>query len=405
MPEGRLWFALEKKPSALALFPKARVEPDLPLPPALAASAPVDAEEAVVETIRGHLDIAGPCTLTSLCAATALREIHVEQALAKLELEGFVLRGHFDSSVDAGVEQLCARRLLARIHAYTQDRLRREIEPVTAQDFMRFLLRWQHVAPNTKREGRRGVLSVVEQLQGFEIQAGAWEETVLPSRVQGYRSEWLDDLCHSGEVVWGRLTLRPASDALGRGGATPSRATPLSLAVRDDLPWLLAAARGDGTPGSPGAGAARDLLDCMAERGALFQSELAALTSRLPVEIEEGLWDLVSRGLVSADGFDALRSLLGARVRWGRRRERKDSRRRLRRGARGGTGADGRWVLLPQADPWSNRRGGTRRYLHNQGGHRCWNSTSFGYPGLRCGPGTILRTDRAIRPDYHRRRD
>ena len=124
--------------------------------------------------------------------------------------------------------QVCARRLLARIHLYTQERLRREIEPVTAQDFMRFLLRWQRVAPGTRREGRRGVLAVVEQLQGFELAAGSWEEDVLSARVSGYRREWLDDLCLSGEVVWGRLAVRAPSSGAdaaqpGRGGLVKPR--------------------------------------------------------------------------------------------------------------------------------------------------------------------------------------
>ena len=102
----------------------------------------------------------------------------------------------------------CSRRLLSRIHAYTRQRRRREIEPVTARDFMRFLLRWQHVADGTRREGRFGVLAVIEQLQGFEIATGAWEKSVLAARVEGYRREWLDELCMSGQVCWGRLSVR-----------------------------------------------------------------------------------------------------------------------------------------------------------------------------------------------------
>src|SRR5207253_3718318 len=115
-------------------------------------------------------------------------------------------RGYYTSA--EGPEEFCARRLLARIHNYTQQRLRREIEPVTAQDFMRFLLPWQHVAPGTQREGRLGVLAAIEQLQGFELAAGAWEKDVLGSRVEGYRTEWLDGLCLSGDVTWGRLSIR-----------------------------------------------------------------------------------------------------------------------------------------------------------------------------------------------------
>src|SRR5207302_6100238 len=128
-----------------------------------------------------------------LTQATGLPEGDLTIAVARLEGEGFVFRGRFSAS--HGPEEFCPRRLLARIHSYTQARLRREIEPVTARDFMRFLLRWQHLAPGTQREGRLGVLSVVEQLQGYELAAGAWEREVLRSRVDSYRGEWLDDLC------------------------------------------------------------------------------------------------------------------------------------------------------------------------------------------------------------------
>ncbi len=362
-PAGPLWLAAELRPAAEALFPGARFEPDLRLPAALAAAPSPSADEAALRAVRGHLGAAGPCRVRDLCAATALRPAPVGQALARLELEGFALRGRFDPALAGeagGEEQFCARNLLARIHLRTQERLRREIEPVSAQDFMRFLLRWQHVAPTTQREGRRGVRAVVEQLQGFEIAAGAWEEAILPMRVAGYRPEWLDALCLSGEVAWGRVSLRSAASedaegvaaggapAGGRGGMAPSRATPLCLALREDLPWLLAAARGEAGPQRPGPGAALDLLACLEQRGALFHGELLAATRRLPLEVEEGLWDLVARGLVTADGFDSLRALLGARERWSRRRSAR-ARGRLRAGPRGRAGAEGRFALLPPA--------------------------------------------------------
>jgi len=347
---GPLWLAAESGPLVRALFPGARILPELRLPEAISALRP-DADAAATAALRGHLDQLGPTTQAALAAAAGLPASLVELAAARLEAEGFCMRGRFDEALEG--EQLCARRLLARIHAYTQERLRREIEPVSAQELLRFLLRWQHVVPETRREGRRGVLSVVEQLQGFEAAAGAWEESLLPARIAGYRSEWLDDLCLSGEVVWGRLGVRAAGaaeavDPAPRGGATPSRATPLALAVREDLPWLLAAARGPERPLPPGLGATRDVLEALAARGALFQGELVAATGRLPVEIEQGLWDLVSRGLVAADGFGAVRGLLSARERPASRRL--HPRRGLRRGARGGTAGGGRWALLPEPD-------------------------------------------------------
>ncbi|MGE4606295.1 MAG: DEAD/DEAH box helicase, partial [Myxococcota bacterium] len=363
--DGELWFAVERRAAIDVLFTDARVAPDIRLSDETAfETMPPIPDEVAAAIVRGHLECAGPRTLRELIDDTALSPAWAQIAVARLEAEGFLLRGQFDPSrAEPDAEEYCARNLLARIHRLTQERLRREIEPVSAQDFMRFLLRWQHVAANTNREGRRGVLAVVEQLQGFELAAGSWEESVLAARVDQYRPAWLDELCLSGEVVWARLAPRwigsadadsntltsPPSNAsgAGRGGAVPSRATPISLAIRSDLPWLLAAARGDSSPVLPGVGAAGDLLAALESRGALFHAELAQLTGRLPLEVEQGLWDLVSRGLVTADGFESLRALLGARDRYARRATRRRGRSGLRRGARVRVGADGRWALLP----------------------------------------------------------
>ncbi len=400
-PRGVLWCAVERRPFIEALFPGARVTPEHLCAPANAAAstaaagtAPtgatvavasaqtaatatattvtatataaevhavtaIDADVAAAEMLRGHLECRGPATVTELSLVTGLEEAGVLRGIGRLEQEGFAIRGYF-TTPDGGEErchpagttprdppaEFCSRRLLARIHAYTQQRLRREIEPVTAQDFMRFLLRWQHVAPGTEREGRAGVLAVVEQLQGFELAAGAWEDAILGARVAGYRREWLDDLCLSGEITWGRLSVRAAEldEVPRRSGMTPSRATPITLTIRADLPWLLRAARGDRKPAQPGPGRTRDVLDALGEHGALFQPDLSTLTRRLPAEVEEALWDGVARGLVTADGFRAVRGLL-------RRRSlaRAPERRGLRRGRGLMTATGGRWSLLPDA--------------------------------------------------------
>jgi ATP-dependent Lhr-like helicase len=351
VPAGILWFVVESRPAIDALFPEARVVPDVRLPEGLEPGPAPSPDEAGAAVIRGHLESAGPCTIAELAAATAFSSAGVEQAAARLEASGFLLRGHFDPQrSEPGIEQYCARHLLARIHRYTQERLRKEIEPVSAQDFLRFLLRWQHVTPDTRREGRRGLLAAIEQLQGFQVPAGAWEELVLPARVTSYRAEWLDELCLSGEVVWGRLAPRlPSATASEPGrGSAPSRATPISLATREDFAWLIEAARGMHAPVVPGPGAARDLLEALQSRGALFHAELAQSTARLPIEVEEGLWELVSRGLVTADGFQSVRALLGAKDRYARRASRRRAQSGLRRRSRARTGAEGRWALLPE---------------------------------------------------------
>ncbi len=357
-PAGTLWCAVERRPAVEVLFPDAGIVPDHPCPVAAGpgAAGPADPDTAAAEMLRGHLDCRGPSTVADLAQATGLPESVTVVALARLEEEGFAIRGRFTVPASARGEEpgpekastveYCARRLLARIHSYTRQRQRSEIEPVTARDFMRFLLRWQHVEPGTRREGRFGVLSVIEQLQGFELAAGAWENAVLAARVDGYRREWLDELCLSGQVTWGRLSVRDAEPdpVPRRSGLTPSRATPITLTLRDDLPWLLRAARGDLAPAEPGPGRTRDILDALRQHGALFRPDLATVTGRLPAEVEEALWEGVARGLVTADGFRAVRSLL----RRGGSRAPALARRGLRRGiGAGGAGSTGRWCLLP----------------------------------------------------------
>ncbi len=346
---GELWLAVERRAHVEQLFPGSSIEPDAGSQPGPAAPSPPDVESAVRDALRGHLDFRGPLLPGQLAEYTRLSLSAVGLGLAQLEAEGFVLRGNFDPAVTG--EEFCARRLLTRIHRYTQERLRREIEPVSAQDFVRFLMRWQHATAETRREGKRGVLAVIEQMQGFELPAGTWESTLLSSRVEGYRSAWLDALCLAGEVSWGRWAL-PEPSRSGRargGGASPSRATPLGLALRSDLDWWLCAARGEALPEEPPPGPARDVLELLRDRGALFHGDLVGASGRLPVEVEQALWDLVARGFVTADSFQAVRALLGAREREAKRRVRHFRRRGLRSGARGRArdGVDGRWSLLP----------------------------------------------------------
>ncbi|MDQ2815321.1 MAG: DEAD/DEAH box helicase, partial [Actinomycetota bacterium] len=337
--DGPLWCAAERQAVLPPLFP------DAPVPTKGPLSKPMEPEAVAAELLRGHLDVLGPVTAAELVRATALRLPDVTLALIRVEEEGFALRGRFTDP--GGAEEFCARRLLTRIHGYTRQRKRRDAEPVTAQDFIRFLLRWQHVTPDTKREGSRGVLAVVEQLQGFELAAGAWEKAIFPARVTGYRREWLDEACLDGGIAWGRLSVRGESDELPRrGGLAPSRATPITLTIRDDLAWLLRAARGDRCPAEPGPGRTSDVIEALRERGALFPPDLASATGQLPTQIEEALWDGVARGLITADGFRAVRSLFARRA-----LHNAPGRHRLRRGSQLSARTSGRWSLLPGSAP------------------------------------------------------
>ena len=246
---GTRWVAVEQRELASALFEGATFDPDLRLDSAH-PQARLERDDALVVAARGHLEILGPVTAGELSASIGTGgEGEIRSALARLVGEGSVLACRIAEPVDAGdspAERFCTRHLLARIHSAMRDRTRRSFEAVSAQEFMRFLIVWQHVGAPNRLLGSGGVVEVIEQLQGYEAAVDAWESSILPARVAGYHAALLDEWCARGEVSFGRLTLRSA-DRLGsvprRGGATPSAATPVSLFRRDDLDWLLVAAR------------------------------------------------------------------------------------------------------------------------------------------------------------------
>jgi ATP-dependent Lhr-like helicase len=313
-----------------------------------ASAARAGREDAVAAMVRGHLEISGITTAATLAAHTGLAPTRVEVGLARLQQDGSAMQGRYTPAArgqdDAPVEWV-SRRLLARIHAGSRRTRRSSVEPVTAQDFMRFLLRWQHVAPGTQLVGDAGLFTVVEQLQGWEAAAVAWEADLLASRLRRYEPAWLDLLSHAGDVAWLRVT--PGTRPIDAPAAAPSKATPISLVAREDLPWLLAAGRSAGPPAEPAVGATAEILEVLRARGACFAAELAAATHRLPDDIERALWDGVARGLVMSDGFGAIR----ARV--ARSSSSTDARRfsRLARGARStATAAGGRWSLVPSGE-------------------------------------------------------
>ena len=192
------------------------------------------AETALIEILRGRLEGLGPVTQAALAAPLGFEAHEIAEALAALEAEGFVMRGRFTPG--ANDDEWCERRLLARIHGYTVKRLRAEIEPVAARDFLRFLLAWQRVAPDARMQGPDAVEVVVAQLEGFEAPAGAWESEILPARIGEYEPSWLDDQCLAGRISWARLRPRDPKTGGGDRGATPVRTTPIALLARRNAP-------------------------------------------------------------------------------------------------------------------------------------------------------------------------
>jgi ATP-dependent helicase Lhr and Lhr-like helicase len=333
-----LWVAAERLPRFAALFSAARLEPSIAAPEPY-ASAPVARADAVLEIVRGRLQALGPVAAAHLAAAFAVETVEVEQALLRLEQEGFVLRGDF-TTAGAAIESLdddddnidppadvqprsrewCERSLLARIHRYTINRLRREIEPVTVQDFLRFLFDWQHVSETGRKEGSEALAGLLADLEGFEAPAGAWETEILPARLADYRPNWLDDLCLSGRAGWARLSRPKALDA-GAKRAGPVRTTPIALLNRrNQALWASLAdaavktAPADGaaegeTPPEFSSRATR-AFEFLTAQGASFFDEIVDGAHLLPAEAEEALAELVAMGRVVSDSYAGIRALL-----------------------------------------------------------------------------------------------
>ncbi len=295
---GRFWISAERRGLVEKALPGVELASEM-------ASIPgpdvASAEEAATAIVRGWLDSTGPRRASFFTEKLGLSEDIVESALLRLESEGQVLRGNFTGTSEGEVEW-CQRRLLARIHRLTLGRLRREIEPVSTAQFMRFLLTWQHLAGSSRLHGVEGLARLVYQLQGYEVPAAAWESHVLPMRLADYRPEVLDQLCFSGEIAWGRLSKATSTRV--------SRVVPIALFFREDLDWLMGlreASEGPEEALSTGAQQVRSILDT---RGASFLSEIVKRSGRSVGEVEAALRELVGHGDATADGFDALRALM-----------------------------------------------------------------------------------------------
>ncbi len=329
----RIWVAAERLPEFEALLPRAPRAPEIETPAEYRKTW--TREAALVEIVRDRLHGLGPVTAQALAAPLEQSPADLEVALARLEAEGSAMRGRF--SPDAEAVEWCERRLLARIHRYTVNRLRAEIEPVEARDFLRFLFRWQRVAAEARVEGADALAAILSQLEGYEAPAAAWETEILPARVNEYDPAWLDELSLAGRVVWTRLaTPRPS----GERAPTPVRTTPVALLGRRNLPlWTALAATGDGVaPSSRGAAVA----DFITADGASFFEEIVEGTGLLRTQVEEALGELVALGLVNCDSFGGLRALL---VPTDRRRP-LGGRTRRRRTALFGIEDAGRWALV-----------------------------------------------------------
>jgi ATP-dependent Lhr-like helicase len=322
-----IWIAAERLTQLRAIYPEAILDPAIE-PPAAYANEIWAAADALVEVLRGRLEGLGPVTVAQLAASFSLPAERIEIGLAKLEGEGFAMQGQFTPAEKTGMDaggppaempalqemgalqtEWCSRRLLARIHSYTLNRLRKEIEPVSAADFMRFLFVWQNIAPDHKVEGAQSVAKILDQLEGFEAPAGSWESEILPARVADYDPTWLDALCVSGKITWLRLS-PPKLQTEKSSSSSPVRSTPIVLLNRKHVPTWNKVFPAPTDPNGSLSTNTQTVYDFLKEHGASFFADIVAGNDLLPSMVEEALGELVFRGLISADSFTGLRALL-----------------------------------------------------------------------------------------------
>ncbi len=336
-----LWVAAERLAEFRAVLPQAEVIGDAPV-----LGQAEDELSALREVLRGRLDLLAVTTEQALAAPLGLSLSSVQQALLALQTEGYVMRGSFDPRVE-DVAQCCERRLLARIHRYTRERKRAEIEPVAPAAFMRYLFAWQGLqiqsesegSEDLRREGEAGMQAALLQLEGYPVAAGAWETDILPVRIKRYLPNMLDSLCAAGHVVWQRAQQKQA-DSKSRSG--PIKSTPIQLFPREHAAAWRPQADDEAPPLSSRG---ERVLAVLKQQGASFFVDLVQDCSMLRTEVEQALAELVSQGLVSSDSFTGLRALLApSRKRPGYGRQQR--RRRPVAGSLNDIDAAGRWSLV-----------------------------------------------------------
>ena len=336
------WVATERVPCAAALWPSREQ-----------ADSTIERSQAMQKCVQGWMQILGPVTAEKFASDLLLQPADVLQAMLAMEMQGTILRGQFELGAPAAEEAIewCERRLLQRIHRLTLGNLRKQIEPVTPAVYMNWVLSWQHITPAPQWSGEAGVLEALAQLEGFEAPAIEWERSLLPARVAGYDPRWLDQLCLSGVVGWGRISPHPAW-SVGDGNA-PRRVIPTSMApitfyLRESAEWLPHAMAQQAVDEEKLAAAlsaeALRVRAHLERHGACFAEDMQRDLQMEKPQIRNALWELATAGLAAADGFDQLRIMMDPRRNGGRKTAAAPQ--AGRRKSRTLRSAAGRWSLL-----------------------------------------------------------
>jgi ATP-dependent helicase Lhr and Lhr-like helicase len=293
-------------------------------PESIHVATEVTKETAVKQCVQGWVQILGPATALSFAASLNLDPSAVYQAFLAMEMQGLLMRGAFEAPATTEDHEIewCERRILQRIHRLTLSTARKQIEAVPPAVYMRWLLDWQHLTSQSQLGGEEGVLEALRQLEGFEAPAIEWERTLLPARVSGYDPRWLDALCLSGAVGWGRISPHPAWFAQEEGANRPRRviptnAAPITFYIRETADWLPYALAQQSVEEASLAVAlsseAMKVRELLQQRGACFSNDIQRILGLTRAQAQHALWELATAGLAAADGFDQLRACMDPR--------------------------------------------------------------------------------------------
>jgi ATP-dependent Lhr-like helicase len=302
----KLWIATERLPYVEKVYPDKKIFPEVVVPERLLKS--MDAtKDPLTELLRGRMEIMGPVTATVLSSLSDISTTEINNALYRLENEGCIFRGNFTSTSEE--TEWCERRLLSRIHRYTVKRLRSEIQPVSAADYMRFLISWHNMEPGKPKQGPEALQQTMLKLEGFEAQAASWESDILPSRISDYDHAWLDVLCISGKLAWGRF--RSTNPDREKKISQPIRTTPITFVSRNELRAWKEMNAGNGDESALVLSAeATQVLEVLQQKGASFFDDIVQQTKLFDSRAENALGELISSSLVTSDSFTGLRALL-----------------------------------------------------------------------------------------------
>lgn len=380
---NELWIATEKLGCFVAVYPELTEMRASTNIPSFVFEQEWDRADALREIVRARLECLGPVRAQQLAQELSVEVTDIDLALIALEVEGFAFQGQFTQAArnhqlgENTVVEWCERRLLQRIHRYTIDAHRKSIKPVSLQVYTEFLFETHQlvaiadpaasdsVDKELTLDGQTRLQNTLGLLDGIAAPAASWEADLYPVRVADYDPSWLDTMCISGKMVWGRYSPPNVAQRMQRSRGAPKtsssgpiKSTPISIVSRANLDiWkALSAAQRNDDEELPVSELAKSIESDLEKNGASFFDQIQQRTGLLKAQLEQGLAELVSMSRITSDSFTGLRALLTPNS------KKPSTHRRRGRRAMFGVEDAGRWSLLETEKAQNQQQTNSRQW-------------------------------------------